>query len=66
MWHFGNVEVKAFVYSSLCLPVDHVLRSLYTVSINEIPAPDAVFIEISYKIFHNRLVVISMGYHTGF
>ena len=35
-------------------------RSLYPVSINEIPAPDAVFlfIKISYKLFYNRFRVI--------
>ena len=35
-------------------------RSLYPASINEIPAPDAVFvfIKISYKIFYNRFEVI--------
>jgi len=35
-------------------------RSLYPTSINEMPAPDAVFvfIKISYKIFYNRFRVI--------
>ena len=36
-------------------------RSLYPVSINEMPAPEAVFafIKISYKIFYNRFRVIT-------
>ena len=33
---------------------------LYTASINEMPAPEAVFVffNISYKIFYNRFMVI--------